>query len=264
MARKKSKELPAVGSVFAYRLPNKLYTAFRVLKTKRMDGEKYVLAVCSPYISKTLPTTITDEMKLILHPSRWKKPSMYWIDDPAEEGMVLLGMVAPSAEEKQLKTDSYGGWLNFQYDALTHWRWENEREKLLAEEAAEDQAAHEKYEKVLAELEEVRKSMTLEKLAKYKFFPDWDDYPSAKVIKACRQVMKDHVVQLLALGKTGTKPQKKALIKACVEAFNALNTRHDDFIDTDIREDIVEAISLLSIASGLGEMGDQIDNWRNW
>jgi hypothetical protein len=261
---KKPKVLPAVGTVFAFRLPNKLYTTFRVLKAKRMDGEKYVLAVCSPFISKTLPTAITDEMKQFLHPSRWKKPSMYWINDPAEEGMIPLGMVAPSAEEKQFKTDSYGGWLNFQYDAQTNYRWNHDRKKLLADVKAEEQAMDEKRKRVQAEHDAAMKSMTLEKLAKFQFFPDWDDYPSTKIIKASRQVLKAHVAQLLDLGKPGTKTKKTAIIQACVEAFNALNKKHKDFIDTDIREDIVEEISRLSRACGLGEMDDQIDEWRDW
>lgn len=267
MTRKKPQEPIEVGSVFAFQLPNKLFTACRVLRKKKMDGEQFVLAVCSPFISKDRPVVITEEMNRILRPNYHgirEEPAMYWISEPIRKEFVLLGTTAPSLEEKRFDTDSYGGWLNFQFDALTQWRWDHEREKLLQDEAEEERAMSDKQDAVQAAHEAELKSMTLEKLAKYRFFPDWDDYPSAKVINAARRLMKETVAQLADLGKPASKSKKMASIKSCVESFNALNTKYDEFIDTDIREDILVEIDRLTRASGLGEMTEQLDAWRDW
>ncbi len=266
MAKTKIKSLPPVGSVIAYLLPNKLYTTFRVLRAKTIDGPKYVLAVCSPFISKERPSGITDEMKRNLYPTfhglKGKKPSLYWVSYPLDSTSLVIGSVTPSKEEKLFERASFGHWLNLQHDALTQWRWDHEREKLLADESAEQTARHERAGRIQAAHDAQMKSMTIEKLAKYKFFPGWENYPPTKVTNASRQLLKAHVAQLITLGTAGSKFQKSAIIKSCVEAFNTLNSQHDDFVDTDIREDIIDEISKIASASGLGEMAKKIDNWR--
>lgn len=268
---KKSKILPPVGSVIAYQLPNGLYTTFRVLRAKSMDGPKYVLVACSQYISKELPSVVTDEMRIILkttYPGRMgKRPSIYWISSPVDGKSKVVGKMPPSKEEKLFEKYSTGHWLNLQQDALKQWYWEHDRVKLQAldaEEANETLARRKRADALQSAHDTEMKSMTLEKLARYRFFPHWDDYPPAKVIMASRQIMNEHVVQFITLGKTGTKSQKTSIVKSCVEAFNDLNVKHGDFVDTDIREDIAEEVSRLSRACGLGDMAKEIDNWRDW
>ena len=271
MSKKKPTGLPPVGSVIADQLPNRLFTIYRVLRAKAIDGPKYVLAVCSPYLSKVCPSDITDEMKLILkttYPERkGKKPSMYWISLPLDAKSRVIGSVTPSGEDKVADTNSFGHWSNLQQDALKQWCWENDRDKLQAlgvAERNEKVARRKRADDLQAAHDAQMKSLTLKKLATYKFFPDWDDFPPPKVIAASRKVLKEHVDKLILLGDTAARLKKSKIIKSCVEAFNALNNQHDDFVDTDIREDIIIELGRLSRASGLGEMTKEVEDWRAW
>jgi hypothetical protein len=271
MSKKKTKALPPVGSVIVHQLPNRLYMTSRVLRAKTIDGPRYVLAACSPYISELCPADITEEMKLILkttYPGRMgKKPSIYWISSPLDPKSRVIGSAAPSSDEKVAETSNFGHWLNLQQDALKQWCWEHNRDKLQAlnaEEAKEKGARRKSADALQSTHDAEMKLMTLKKLTTYKFFPDWHDFPPPKVIRASRQILKEHVRQLLSLGDSATRSKKTTILKSCVEAFNSLNDKHDDFVDTDIREDIIVELGRLGRASGLGEMAKKIDIWRRW
>ena len=271
MSKKKSKALPPVGSVIVHQLPNRLYTTSRVLRTKTIDGPRYVLAACSPYISELCPDETTDEMKLILkttYPGRkGKKPSIYWICLPLDANSSVIGSAPLSSKDKVTETNNFGHWLNLQQDALKQWCWEHDRDKLQgldAMEANEKVARRKRADALQSAHDAESKLMTLEKLAAYKFFPDWHDFPSQKMIRASRKILKEHVAQLLSLGDSATKSEKTTVLKSCIKAFNSLNETYNHFIDTDIREQIIVELSKLGRASGLGDMAKKIDNWRQW
>lgn len=271
MPKKKSNALPPVGSVIVHQLPNRLYTTSRVLRAKTIDGPRYVLAACSPYISELCPANITAEMKLILkttYPGRMgKKPSIYWISSPLDAKSRVIGSATPSSNDKVAETQNFGHWLNLQQDALKQWCWEHDRDKLqgLNTVEAKEKVARRKIAVVLQSANDAEmKVMTLKKLAMYNFFPDWHDFPPPKVIRASRAILKEHIDQLLSLGDSATKSKKTIILKSCVEAFNALNDKHNDFVDTDIREDIIVELGRLGRACGLGEIAKKIDNWRQW
>lgn len=157
--------------------------------------------------------------------------------------------------------------LNLQQDALKQWCWEHNRDKLQAfnAEEAKEKVARRKSAYALQSTHDAKmKMMTLKKLTSFNFFPDWHDFPSPKVIRASRKILKEHVGQLLSLGDSATKSKKTTILKSCVEAFNTLNDKYDDFVDTDIREDIIVELGRLGRASGLGEMANKIDKWREW
>jgi hypothetical protein len=271
MPKKKAQTLPPVGSVIVHQLPNRLYTTFRVLRAKTIDGPKYVLAACSPYVSKLCPTKTTDEMKLTLkttYPGRkGNKPSIYWISSPLDAKSRVIGSATPSSDDKVAETTNFGHWLNLQQDALKQWCWEHDRDQLQALKAvgAQENAARRQTAVALQSAHDAAmKLMTLKKLATYRFFPHWDDFPPPKVTRASRKILKEHVAQFLSLGDSAAKSKKAAILKSCVEAFNALHHQHDDFVDTDIREDIIVELVRLGRASGLGEMAKEINNWRQW
>lgn len=271
MSKKKPQSLPAVGSVIVHQLPNRLYMTSRVIRAKTIDGPKYVLVACSPFISKLCPADITDEMKLILrttYPGRMgKKPSIYWISSPLDAKSRVIGTAPPTSEENVTETRNFGHWLNLQQDALKQWSWEHDRDNLQSVNAvaAEKNAARRNKAKAIQSANDAEaKLMTLKTLATYKFFADWQDYPSPTLIRASRKILKEHINQVISLGDSATKSKKTTILKSCVEAFNDLNAKHDDFIDTDVREDLIVALGKFGRASGLGEMAKQIDLWRQW
>jgi hypothetical protein len=148
--------------------------------------------------------------------------------------------------------------------AATHWRWQNDREALLADWATEEQERFSSLQASLDESEQQLAIATLDELSKTTFLVDWTDYPKPAAIEASRNLIRELVLQLLALGDAGKAQQKRVLIKSCVDAFNTLDERFGGFIDTDLREQIVDKLMVVGLAAGLPSVADQIDEWRDW
>ena len=71
------------------------------------------------------------------------------------------------------------------------------------------------------------------------------------------------VEQLLELGPDASKKDRMAILKKCIEAFNAMDAGMG-FIETNEREDICEEVEAIVHACGLGTYKDLADRWREW
>ncbi len=65
------------------------------------------------------------------------------------------------------------------------------------------------------------------------------------------------------LGVDAPTQEKRAVLQRCIESFNALDAEHH-FIETVEREQIIEELTRLRYAVGLGEREDLADEWRDW
>lgn len=237
------------------------------MAAKNKQGLPHRLVACTSQFSKEMPTEITGLMLKILCPNHHgikPEPEILWLDELPPSDFVLIGKSDVPDEHSQLKCDSFGGWENFRYSALTQWRWQNDRDALLAEEGEQEKKETERYQQTLEEIESERRTMTLQKLSNYRFFSDWDDYPARKFIAASRKLMKSLVNELIEIGDNATNKRKMAAFKTCVEAFNALYAKHDEIGDTAIREDIIEQISLFEYATRCNNLEKRVDEWRDW
>ena len=84
------------------------------------------------------------------------------------------------------------------------WRWDHDRDAVIAEDAVRDREELNRREKVNSERKAYLKAVTLEDLRNHVFFSGWEikEYPPAKMIQASREIMRRTVEQLFDLGCT--------------------------------------------------------------
>lgn len=270
--RKTSVTLPEAGQVFAFPLEDGRYGACRVLRSASEDevkelGERCVLVSCSTWIGDSIPNAPNEQMRetLCLTHHSWKgQPELFWVSKAVPVSFVSIGFLVSTTEEQKLECYSLAGWESCAIQVLAQWRWDHDREKQLAHEAVEQAALVAKRAANQQLIDAERNAMTLSKLSKHKFFEDWDDYPSAKAIRASRRIMKETIKSLIELGEKASEAERLQVLQSCIEEFNQLNSSLDDFIETTVREDICDEFELIVLASGLGHLKDLADQWRDW
>jgi len=272
VGRSKKKPLPEEGAAFVFPLGDGRNGVCRVLRQAhgndmRWLGGPHVLVAVSTWIGDTVPDPADPALRPILHVTHhsWKgHPDVFWDNEPPPREFKPLGVISPTADERKMKCDSSAGWEGCPFHLLAQWRWDHDREAMLAEEAREHEEEMRELDKRNEAIEKERRSMTLEKLGKYRFFANWKEMPSKEAIKASREAMKKAVQALVALGPKASKAKRKQVLKACIEEFNELDRTMDHFIETFERDDICSEFDLLVHACGLGEYDNLADEWRDW
>jgi hypothetical protein len=270
--RSKKQSLPEAGAAFMFRLPDGRYGVCRVLRQAhgndvRWLGGPNVLVACSAWIGDAIPDPADPALRTILHLTHhsWNgQPEVLWTDEPPPPEFKPIGIILPTAEERKMKCDSSAGWESCPIQSFAQWRWEHDREALLAQDAAEAEQEQQELEARNAAIEADRRSTSLEKLSKYRFFANWKEYPPKEAIRASRVTMTKAVQALIALGPKGTRAKKKQILKDCIEGFNELDRTMNSFIETSARDDICSEFDLLVHACGLGEYENLADEWRDW
>jgi hypothetical protein len=182
---------------------------------------------------------------------------------PAPESFKRLGTIEPNATKQQVIA-VWTSWESLAREVFTQWRWDHDREALLREEQA---AIEEKKvdEARLAEQERKRlDQLTLPSLLKKRRFARWKGYSPDKGIAGCRTALREAIEALIAMGPKPKKPSVAAVIRRCVEKLNALDEKHDGFIETGEREDLCREINEIVHAAGLRGCDGMADEWREW
>lgn len=268
--RKKNVVLPTAGEVFACPLKDGRFGVCRVLRTStdkesKEFGAASVLVAGSPWIGNELPQEPLEAMRavLVLTHHAWKgQPHVHWVNDAVPENFVPIGVLEPTSKEQQMKCNSHGGWQGTPLQVLLQWRWDHDRDNLLAEEA-KSQVPVKKPNLPTETTRKQPKIPTLRELQKMKFFESWDGDQPVKVIRASRKIMKETVQALSQLNEKATENDRIKILQGCIEAFNQLDNSMDKFIDTILREDICDEFELVANACGLGNR-DLADQWRDW
>jgi len=270
--RKKQSPLPAEGAAFATPLEDGRFGACRVIRMTTDDeakkhGAASVLVASSEWIGDAAPDAQDPALRPILfltHHSWDNKPAILWVSDPVPDDFVSIGTIESTAKEKAIECLAHGGWASAQIQPLAQWRWDNDRDAVLANDSikakAESQTRHREQKERQAYLE----AITLESLLDHHFFPQWDGYTPKKAILASRRIMKDTVQKLLDIGQAAPEAERMAILQDCIERFNASDAEMDHFIETVEREDICEEFEAIVHACGLGAHEDVADNWRDW
>ena len=272
MPRKKKPNLPPAGAAFAFPLGDGRYGVCRVLvgtSAKHPDKLRMhsVLVACSAWIGADVPTCDDPALRTILCPTHhsWEgKPELLWInhDEPPPE-LIPIGTIETTEQEQALSCNSHGRWEMILDQPLMQWRWEHERETVLAEDAAEEAAEMLERDKVQQKRREYLDRVRLEDLRDHVFFSHWKTYPPAKEIKASREVMTRTVEKLIELSRNAPKKKRLTVLQECIESFNKLDAKKG-WIETDEREDICKEFEEIVHACGLGAHEDLADKWRDW
>ncbi|MCA9018184.1 MAG: hypothetical protein KDA77_22875 [Planctomycetaceae bacterium] len=272
MGRKKKVALPVTGDAFAFPLEDGRFGVCRVLSESAHREEPRfdaVMVACSAWIGSEVPSVDNPELRPILkltHHSWKNSDEIGWIDDPLPDTFISIGKIEPTDEETSMECYTFCTWGTMGVQSLMQWRWDHERDAVLAEDAAqkEKQAAlavqnKNKHQKKLQQVK-------LQDLAKHTFFPNWEHLPK-KTLKASRKIMTDTIKDLIALGESASEETRLEVLENCIESFNALNEEHE-FIYTLEREDICDEFETIVHACGLGALDSPdeplVDEWREW
>jgi hypothetical protein len=271
MPRKKTVQLPSQGDAFAVPLADGRYGACRVILDASSEAARQkkfacVLVASSAWIGAEIPKCDDPALRPILcltHHSHSGQRELIWINDPVPAGFVPLGRIDPTPEETAFKCFTFGGWASLMIQPLMQWRWDHDRAAVLAEDQAKKAKASEQRQLAEARRQADRARVTLSDLLNHKFFPRWKGQPPAKAVRESRQLMASTVRRLIELGESASEDERKAVLQACIESFNQLDTKLQ-FITTIEREDICEEFEAIVHACGLGRYENLADEWRDW
>lgn len=271
---KPKREPLVVGDVFLMPLANGMLSACRVLyKVEHSQPEffadSWMVVACEWFGVEPPPLdhpSIRRPLRLTHHyhaiyGNRFVQAELA---GPAPDEFQLIGNVPPALQEAVRSHCSGMGWNSLSTEALNQWRWENEREKVLAEDAVK--AAEFKAQQ--AELERQRgealKNMTYAQFREQRLFPDWGEPTPRKMIAASRKLLKETATRLEALGLKPDREAARAVLRDCIVGFNRLNEENDHWIETVEREDICSHFYVLAHIAGFGDEPELADEWRDW
>jgi hypothetical protein len=225
---------------------------------------KCVLVATSTWRGTAPPDLSDPALRDILHKSHhsWDgRPDVYFTADAPPPEYRLLGQIPPSEEDAKMPCNSLGGWAS-EVQIVLQWRWDHDREALLAEEATKAVLA-EQWAAAAKDLEARRRAeLTWEKLRAKTRFASWEEHVDAPIVSASRKLFADAVDGLAAIRAKGGNRKARLVLRALVEGFNRLDREHDHFVETIEREDICEEIEEVAFLAGLP--GDIADEWRDW
>jgi hypothetical protein len=187
-----------------------------------------------------------------------------WVSGPVPGSFRRLGTIEPSHDEKSIECFSYGGWESFPLQAHRQWRWDNERDIVLQEDARQRELEERKREESAKHYQEYLGGLTLEGLKKKRRFSGWKGYVPDKVIAACRRVFRETIDSVVELGANPKKRAILAVLQRCVERLNELDEQYNHFIMSIERDELCEEFYEIVHASGLRGYEDLADRWREW
>lgn len=266
MPRKRKIELPVVGDAFAFPIGDGRYSVCRVL-VDRASRPKLsidaVLVACSSWLGDHVPEASDPALREILRPTHhsWEgDPLLRWVDEAVPEDFIPIGRIEPDAGECEMNSSSHGSWMTIQMQPLLQWRWDHDREAVLAEDNARKAATARQSRQPKSR--KAAKTPTLESLAKRRRFLNWT-HTSKEVVAASRRILRDAVAELAELPDSAHASRRRRVIQQAVEAFNGLEEQHE-FIDTLTREHICAELDLVARAVGLKFDDSIADEWRDW
>lgn len=247
-----------VGDVFALPLDDGRWAACRVLT--KATGPVRVVVQSLAWLDDALPDDLSDprlSTPLILTHHSWHgRPYFHWVTDPVPADAVYLGRLSLSQADLALEADSEGSWSTFRLQPRLQWRWDHDREAVLAEDARAQQdqesAEHQQqfaYQPLPAtSLHEKRRATPLR---------GWTGSRESEEVRLARRILRDLMDELIALEDDGDEVTRFDAFCRAVNRFN-----DTDFIDTLEREEICE--ELLDLADLVGLTDYDVASWRDW
>ena len=107
---------------------------------------------------------------------------------------------------------------------------------------------------------------TLQEMQKRTAFKSWEGYTDEEAIEDSRAIYSETVQLLIELGPEPDRERVLAILGQCIEAFNALDAKYGQFIETVERENICETVVELAAACGITDVDcdDMPGEGRDW
>jgi hypothetical protein len=270
MARRKKhkvEDFPAVGSVFSMPLADGRLGICRVLRIKvDIKGYPVALVAASDWIGHSPPPLDDPSVRrtLILRHHAWAgSPECIWVSDLPPKTFRNLGRITLSKEEKEIDCLVYSGWEGLQLQVLLQWRWDNEREAVLREDAEKKAIKEKKSAKAASDRQEYLLRLTLPQLLSKELFPTWKEYPKAKDKRAIEQIIKTFVRTLSECNESLTREFVAKELQSCVVKLNDLDEERR-IIETVEREDLFDVFEEILYAAGQPGLLSVVDDTRDW
>jgi hypothetical protein len=263
-------QLPEPGDVLTYEVSPGRCVLLRVV-ARVDDARCVVLTRWQGKAPKKVPTAKSVKEVQPLEHHQWKRPMVGgWVREPLPDEVVRLGKLAVTRTERArvmhprdwvnatTKTPHLGqkvlpmsGWAGLLRDAKAQWRWDHDRDAVLAEEAAVQAAKLEAFNRAVLEERERKTALLARDVKSFReerFFATWEHAPKA-LVTALEGAMQA-AVQALE-GKRGDVAVPSLM--RLVEAFNSLDGAHGHEFDTADAEELMEAAFTLALVTRVSE-----------
>ena len=181
------------------------------------------------------------------------------------QDLQYVGTVDQSEDDvRQLfECRTIGSWLSASAHAEGEWRWRNDR----AAYALEVNHGRRANDQPFVADEKNLNDLTWDDLLAETPFERWIEhppFPPPAFVVAAREQVRATTLDLKALGPKPGKAKVRAILKACVEWFNAKDVQAGGVIETEEREDICDVLYRLAVVAGHPSLTDETDRWRDW
>lgn len=240
------------------------YGVCRVIQ-RDSEGER-VLAVATPWIGSGEPELsepLLREMLVLSHHAWSNSPAALWVSRPLPQDFILIGSLEPTQAEKQMVSNSGAAWPWLPIQVLSQWRWDNDRESVLKEDALRHQEKAKQREIEAQHRREYLAKITLKELREKPRFGSWEGYVPDVALEATRNVFCDTIDAIVELGPKASEESIIEKLKWCIESLNELDFQHE-FIETLERENLCAEFEEIVHASNLGRYNNLADRWREW
>ena len=180
-------------------------------------------------------------------------------DDDLERGVTLLGELStlPPLTPRQKREGDDGKWFHVAQGWHLQWRHANDG---VAMKSARD-AEEANRAKAAASAQKKRRAGGLVGLARRTLAPDLTGLISNTRATALRAILEAAIGDQL---KIALPREKKKALRLAVAKLNTYDKNHGGFIETPEREALMICLEDIAAASGLGEMTEELNEWRDW
>jgi hypothetical protein len=251
------------GDAFLAPLPDGRLSACRVVRVAPAGDS--VLVGAATWIGSQPPDPADPHLRqwlCLTHHGQPGEPCVLWVSSSVPATFTRLPPIPPTDEEAALDSLASSGWEYFPCQVLLQWRWDHERDQVLAEEAAAHQA-EEAAQVQQGQAYKPRPTQTLQDLRRQTLFPHWVDYPEPAARRGARRIIRELIDALIAVGPDAPEPVRMDEIHHCIERFNMLDDE-ESFIETMEREDICGLIDEVAALVGLEDYGEALTGRRDW
>src|SRR6266403_5847536 len=179
MARRKRYQecdFPGAGTVYLMPLADGRVGVCRVLRVGSDFGSPAALVAASPWIGSEAPNLASREIRktLMLTHHKWTRHSeVVWISEPPPASFRQLGRIKLPKKDFETDSGTFAAWTSLPMQVLAQWRWDNDREAVLAEDIERERKAAREQTRRGKERKQYLAKVTLAELAEKELFPRW-------------------------------------------------------------------------------------------
>jgi hypothetical protein len=251
------------GSVFALPLDDGRWGAFRILR--KMINPLEVVVQTSAWIGDAPPSDLSDPLLraplILTHHFYSLATDLYRTEQPVPADAVLLGRLPLTRPESTIECNTWASWDSSRSQPVLQWRWDHDREAVLAEDERERQQREAAQQETRFGYQPLS-PLSLREMRERKQFTGWSNFVSPENIRRSRQIVRYLIDDLIALEDNGDESTRLDAFRRAVERFNDADERDEPFIMTDEREDICDV--LFNIAEAVGLHDYDVASSRDW